>query len=548
MTFPVSEIMDRLRQVRDGWLRSHQERRLFPDFEVPDQPGAALTGLPDGLHVDVFFFDPVARAGLYAEWQASDGHTERTEEAATDFPAEIPAGGIAYSPDDSRPGELVLSFPDVEWWTPSARGGDAITHRPKIECFPVDDNGARALQPVDREEVEEGEAERFVLSTPGRYVVYIWLRPRTIVLHWTVGPYVGGAAARRSYHFLVDDGGTWIPAGRTDQVAEMRPSWRMWWHNLRLLGVPNLRRRQGVDLRLNRRQPGGSFGGANNVIGYFVHAQGFHLNTAAVAFTGMRGAPDVWGSTSWGYPVEVEGREVTRWQSRDAGQRWQPFDADGEPIQDHWQILQRVEDPPEEVPDHWDTFVDEGRLFRWRPQDPTPLTEVQVLKGLRQVAALCRAWELDPMDFNQLCTHAEVDRIHRNNERKWDIIWLPRAIQERYAAFIAQYVTEGRDSPEQLCENDDGRLTRRNDMTLHGVASAHRDGLPADVEATDRVGDFLRRIVKGMMDCDRILDDPGIFDDPEVDIWEDEEVGFSPHAGDLTPIEADLDEDPEGDG
>jgi hypothetical protein len=191
----------------------------------------------------------------------------------------------------------------------------------------------RALQPVDRDEVEEGEAERFVLTTPGRYVVYIWLRPRTIVLHWTVGPYGGGAAARRSYHFLVDDGGTWIPAGRTDRGAEMRPSWRMWWHNLRLLGVPNLRRRQGVDLRLNRREAGGSFGGANNVIGYFVHAQGFHLNTAAVAFTGMRGAPDVWGSTSWGYQVEENGREVTRWQSRDAGQRWQPLDADGEPIQ-----------------------------------------------------------------------------------------------------------------------------------------------------------------------------------------------------------------------
>jgi hypothetical protein len=85
MTFPVSEIMDRLRQARDGWLRSTQERRFFPEFEVPDQPGAALTGLPDGLHVDVFFFDPVARAGLYAEWQAGDGHTERTEEAATDF-------------------------------------------------------------------------------------------------------------------------------------------------------------------------------------------------------------------------------------------------------------------------------------------------------------------------------------------------------------------------------------------------------------------------------------------------------------------------------
>jgi hypothetical protein len=132
------------------------------------------------------------------------------------------------------------------------------------------------------------------------------------------------------------------------------------------------------------------------------------------------------------------------------------------------------------------------------------------------------------MDFNQLCTHAEVDRIHRNDERKWDIIWLPREIQDRYAAFIAQYVSEGRDSPEQLCENDDGRLTRRNDMTLHGVASAHRGGLPADVESTDRVGDFLRRIVKGMMDCDRILDDPGIFEDPDVDIWEDEEVGFSP--------------------
>lgn len=150
------------------------------------------------------------------------------------------------------------------------------------------------------------------------------------------------------------------------------------------------------------------------------------------------------------------------------------------------------------------------------------------------------------MDFNDLCTHYEVDRIHQNSERKWDIIWLPRGLQERYADFISQYETGDRNSPEELCENGDGRLTRRDDMTLHDTPTDHLGGSqPADIDATDRVGDLLRRLVRGMMDSDRIMDDPGIFDDPEVNIWEDEEVGFSPYGGDLTPV---ADEEPEDNG
>ena len=627
----TEQIMDRLRTASSRWLADRRQQMGHPSPAIPDLEAARLGDLPDGLEIDVFYYDRLAALdavhenGIYGEWQTGR-HADPPDAGLENLTSRIPAGGFHeddFDLEEREDGDYVLSFPNLVWTTPRARvdGNPPYEERPTIQCFPVNEDGESDSWQVSRESVGEGEAERFVLPVPGRYVVYIWLRPRTVVLHWSVGSYAPGATSRQSYHFLVDDEGTWIPGGRSDQGDNMRPSWRMWWHNLRLDGAPALQRRADVNLDLSLNRGGGNplgttFGNGVDPTGYFTHAGGFNGNSVGVCFTGMLGAPNNPVTASWPLPhvavlrvpggaggegdeeeegegdgEEEAGPEMVRVRvlgSRTRAGAWQPLEAPDEEGDraantEHWQRIVQSNNEDDVPPDgHFDRdltglvrhptdangnvtddtvalLVGGGTApleelpdtvrFRWRDRTPTPLKVEQILPGLRRVAQLCKAWDLDPMDPNDLCTHYEVDHIHSERHAKWDITWLPHELQVAYAEWLDHNGIERdvEDHPlEQLCENDDHRFVRPVDVPLGDWRSKHWDDGEPPLENTDRVGDFLRRLVKGMVVNDEIMQNPDVFESDDDGFpnfrwaWEepdgenDERPVFQPYAADLT--------------
>ncbi len=329
----------------------------------------------------------------------------------------------------------------------------------------------------ERVEISPGLREKIEVDAPGSYVVKIWLRPRCIVLHWSVGGYNPGDPARRAYHFHItgpygdnNDNIRWKAGG---QVGGRTASWRFWWHNLHVSGIDSLQRNDDVEIPIGTPTAQGSRRGYGNNRrnGYAIHAQTFHCNSAGVSFCGMLGAP---ASPESGHPGLG---------------RWKPLDDEGNPDPDHW----------------------EGGM--------TPLTERQLAVGLREVARLCRAWRLDPMNPNELCTHYEVDRIHRGEQRKWDITWLPDEFQTGYREFLEENAgpfgaLDGFGNEDgRLCEDADRRFDRKDDIPLGDWESDHAgDAIPGN---TDRVSDYLRRMVKGLMD------NPGASDPVENAYWDD---------------------------
>ncbi len=304
--------------------------------------------------------------------------------------------------------------------------------------------------------------ERIRLRAPGSYTIRVWLRPNTIVFHWPVEEYRPNRAKYR-YHFHVqgpvdgdDDNISWKAGG---EHSGKPASWRFWWHNLRINGTSDLEKEhpghETITIPIGRGL--GARGTYHNTAshGYCAHAAGFNTNSIGIAFCGMEGVPD--------------------------------NDIDFEPGDEH--------------------------------EDCYLLTKEQMKCGIREIARLCRAWRLDPMDPNRLCTHYEVDRIHRGEGNKWDITWLPGAFQEGYRAFLAgneaHFETWTNFDAEDagLCEDGDGNYRRRVDIPLNDWKSEHRgDDSP---DQTDRVSDYLRRLVKGVMD------NPGSTDLNESAYWDD---------------------------
>lgn len=436
-----------------------------------------------GIKIKVVLYDPLAGAGLYDEWeQANASEVEKTEEdwdtyikanavnwrlleysdlfqgsmgdvadgSIEDFP-ELANGAtdsdgkinFAEGDDVERDKEYVLEFPDLNYVTPKAHK-DADENRADMLYLTAEAKGPYpvALMQGDAGDRPDKPAarKRFRLKAPGEYTIRIWLRPRTVVLHWTVGNYQPNH--QRSYHFHVsgplgdDEDIKWMPCG---EPAEK--SWRFWWHNLRIEGIGNLEREvetgQVIPLEISKElfSRGTSYSGSegSNKGGCIVHAQHFHTNSAAVTYCSMAGVPD------------------------------------------------------------------NNNQFRPRGahSDANLMTESQILFGLKKVADLCNAWGIEPTDPNQLCTHWEVDKLHHGTERKWDITWLPVEMQDTYAGrFNDKELCEEGDKETP----DERRYKCYADVPLGSWRSDHWSGDIDDITHTDRVGNYLRTLVSDYMD------------------------------------------------
>lgn len=459
------------------------------DKEIPDEE-------VNNIVLQVNIYDPLAANGLYEQWeQSGDGETEKTGESTGRLSAKMPATGIywrLYEVTDQADERKMLTsrktdetgaleFHEKDGITPDRTylieyGGTENTIDPSSE------NGNLPDMSFPGEPPEQGK--RFYITTPGSYEVLIWLRPKALVLHWTAGGHqADNAHSRTSYHFLVDGNGRWLPGGwrpqpeqdewtttihrsangkseneiaNIDREADRsnpqlwQQSWRIWWHNLRLRGLPDLTRSESVLLRTGEAGSSRPFfwnreNGRYPVdpAGYLAHAGGFNTNTVAVSFCGM-------------------------FKARNEPSGWNPSESD----------------------------------------DFIPLQKKQMLSGLAKVAELCRAWQLDPTDPNRLCTHYEVDHIHTDRKQKWDITWLPPEMAGDYKIFRdrvdrneeSDVIKEKYENLESdaLCEDEAGLFQRYNDIPLdppgHGWKSAYRQDLSQHY--TDRVSDYLRELVK----------------------------------------------------
>ncbi|MCC5835674.1 MAG: N-acetylmuramoyl-L-alanine amidase [Opitutales bacterium] len=435
--------------------------------------GRLGSGFPPSLGIKVCFFDPIAddSSGVYQDWENDTDDSEKTEE--TNFPAELPVDGLKcllktpdgdvvkewhienedgsddisvgsklLTHDDITEGEYDLEFPDLSVAVPTTPG---VYHRVSLSCV-VDEGSATVID--DEEGVGAGDLsypyhrKRIRIKSPGAYKVRIWLRPRTIVLHWNRGPMYtlsDNAATRSSYHFITRGDGTWIAPGRKQEQ-----SWRFWYHNLYLEGLKSVRRGSvkvdiGTDLNSGSRSP--SYRNRTDDTAqnsYIPHSGEMNTNTIGVCFCGMN--------------------------------------------------FQRSNN-------HRD-FEPEGQ-----DADVETLAKLQVEKGLRKVARLCLIWKMDPMDPNQLCTHAEVLRLHDRGPARWDILWLPKDMQADYRTqfnkdeLCESTIGSGDDAVRKVRDRQDVEL-RNSDGTLW--QSDHNE--LTEARNTDRVGDYLRRLVKGLMD------------------------------------------------
>ncbi len=508
---------------RTAYNRSRFARRAMDLF------GRPMPHL-EGLNVKIFLYDPLAHAGLYKKWDDKLDDDKKTGEDSSEFEM-VPEGlqCVIKNSDDE----------EVASWTFKPEGDDDNNEGATLQLkdnidpektykveFPTLISGEEPSADltcwvVNGKIVNEQDLNKprkrntFNVKGHGEYRFRIWLRPKAIVLHWTAGGYdPGNSYARTSYHFLINGDGVWMPGGWFGSEAtsewnnvtggpdyevpsqDLRSagdngprsinssadretpdlwtmSWRMWWHNLVIAGAPEVNRRSDVKIDLNRigipfffnrtlQYPNESEPQerrfAISPTGYFTHAGGFNTNSLGVTFCGMN-----IGNVS---------------------------DTNFKPRGDH--------------------------------KDNSLLTYDQMKAGIREVAELCKRFKLDPEDPNDLCTHYEVDALHRAEGNKWDITWLPTEMQNDYHDYIDKMkkLEEPPDKFEGIEKNEDtdryelceeGSLSEEEESNRkYKRYSTGNEGIPlGDWESehntnnrstTDRVSDYLRVLVKKEMD------------------------------------------------
>ena len=512
----------------------------------------------EGLNVKVFLYDPLAHAGLYNRWDNDLDEDEQTGEGDVEYEM-VPDGlecviktadGVEVTnwtfksdePEEDDEGKTIQLKEDIdpekyyEVEFPSLiNNGEATAD---ISCWVV--NGE-----VGEEDLSEPKKRNtFNVKGHGEYRFRIWLRPKTIVLHWTVGGYEPSNLLNYHFHVPGDDDIRWLPCG-----AENDHSWRFWWHNLRIRGLPNVKRGEDVEIEINKQlwsesgsnHRGQSYtgSGGDNESSWIRHAGGFNSNSVGVTYCGMRYAADDPNNGGWWNPYGIseiendDGETEYRWgrmEYRDSENnslgRWKPIDDNGEPNKKHWRSFSLDEGENEPDLDSNPSSMEDEPDWKWETAESDtnsveaiPLTKDQILKGISEVAGLCKAWKLDPMDPNDLCTHYEVDYIHTERKQKWDINWLPKDMQDDYRNFVARVKNgeeddfdsdkyehlDGYENEEvKLCQNDEGEFVRYD---------GEDDGIPVgdnweswlrgsdtpDGVTTDRVSDYLRVLVKKQM-------------------------------------------------
>jgi hypothetical protein len=461
--------------------RDHATRVLRTAREAARLRPQGVDPIPEDLVLFAYYFDPLAdnmdpdeeNTSLYHEWENAGGI--RTNERFVD---RIPAGSVEARLV-AEGNYYRLSFPGLQWWAPAATNytprrelqpGEGLqaaresayraeNHRGNVNHFITTPPSIRCVGPSgDVPRLAPVSAPEFLLPSSGTHEMLIDLHPRSIVLHWNVGGTANaGAATRRAYNYHVDGRGRWRPGGEPGDE-----SWRLWMNGLRMNNASRLPVRDGVtvDLRITERVLSYT---ANRRDAPPFHADGFEINTVGVSMLGMLGGTD----NPHNGPPHTNG--TTR--------------------------------PP--------SFGEETSVAISQSWS-NPMLSRQILMGLRQVARMCKAWDLDPMDPNCLCTHYEVNRLHwiLDPPGKWDITWLPYGLQAAYHDFMDGYeIGSDADEPRSLCERENGgQYHRWNDVPLNGWRSDHwpdgQENLPTD---TDRVSDFLRRLVRGIMDNPDIM-------------------------------------------
>ncbi len=363
----------------------------------------------DALHVTIAYYDPLAADGMYRAWGTAPAEAEEA------------AAGIVCAVGDERktssdegtivfnglnPAEPVeLSFPDFR--TSGAGRAYLSAH---TDCGEV--MTAEADQPAARQSfrVRPGSAVK----------IRIWLRPNTIVLHWTAGARRLSSGTRRLYHFMIDGEARWVQGGNPEGDS------RFWRHNLYIHGTDTVSGCNNVDLPIGRALGGqrGEYASWNDdrtevvvrdTRGYGMHAGGFNTGSVGVSICAMSGS------------------------------------------------------------------ADNGTI-----NEDTAVTHAQAQTLIAEVARLCRAWRIDATDPNQVCTHFEVEYLHRGNSaRKWDITWLPVEMQDAY---------RDANNRRELCarRDDPYQHVRRVDFELDETFAEGRN-------TTDRVSAYLRERIAARM-------------------------------------------------
>lgn len=416
-------------------------------------PGAASNAADANVRptrVRVVLYDPLADAGLYDDWEGE----------YIDVPAETPASGVrcdlwmpravgaadqlrevTVADADQANADVILdeagmalgSFVNVIF--PEFRPhGDHPAH---VSIHPDDDEGdgqegdmtAGTRDAATGDVISDGEAldephprDAFRCRAGGSYTIRIWLRPKCIVLHWSVGRYTSGlnSKAGRSYHFMVsyeDEVAHWLSG-----VSDTDP--RFWRHNLRLAGVPSVPGVNDVSIAVNRNLGSGprprlwQGKSAPKPRGYAGHAGEFNTGTVGVSAEGMLGG-------------KKNGLIVG-------------------------------------------TYA---------------ITDAQVSELIARVAALCRAWKIDATSAHEVCTHYEVNRLHRNMDPpgKWDITWLPAGFQAAYELVYGQMLcTTPVPAGTAPAADQQYRYRRYVDVPLDGTFTH---------DNTDRVSGYLRELI-----------------------------------------------------
>ena len=381
---------------------------------------AEVTVCEDGtasnqIRVKVVYYDALAvTGGLYENMGATaqdaevDAESIKVRVGTTDVMTDS-TGMVSF--DHLTDASHELNLPDLH-----DSGGGAVYTTLETECGSVLTNDAAVPRHRTTYQVEKGAL----------YTLRIWLRPNTIVIHWTVGQRRINDTVRSFYPFLIDGSGNHRFGGR---VADDP---RLWRHNLYMRGIPTntIQGLSGNYLEVHRGLTSGpprneyySWNSgktatvAVNNVGYAKHAGGFNTNSVGISVCGMA------GSTSANSPI--------------------------------------------------------GQTHA--------MTSAQIEGLVDYVAALCNAWHMDASDPNQVCTHFEVDYLHRNpgtENGKWDITWLPEDQQDDYRLAHSQ----------ELCATqvDPFDHTRHIDVAVGaGFASGNTN--------TDRVSAYLRDLIVAAM-------------------------------------------------